>query len=111
MLARLAQNQEDGVPAVGPLGPFDGATFVDLREEATRERFPLELEPLVAAEMGELREDSSRFAEGRFVIACGHGTRSAQALSFLRGRGVDAAYLGGGSAWQRALAQVEECAD
>ena len=91
VLARLAQNQEDGLHAVGPLGPFEGSTFIDVRDEGTRERFPLGMEPLVGAGIGELREDSSSLEEGRYVIACGHGTRSAQALSLPQepGRGRD----------------------
>ena len=108
VLARLAQNQEDGLQAVGPLGPFEAATFIDLRDEPTRARFPLDLDPLVPGDLAALRKDSSALAEGRFVIACGHGTRSAQALSGLRRRGIEASYLGGGSSWQRALAQVKE---
>ena len=108
VLARLAQNQEDGLLASGPLGPFEGATFVDLRDARTRERFPLGLDPLVPADLADLREDHATLGAGRHVIVCGHGTRSAQALSFLRRRGVDATYLGGGSSWQRALAQVKE---
>lgn len=103
VLARLAQNQEEGIRAVGPLGPFGEARFVDLRDAATQERFPLGLEPAIVGEMAKLRKDPETLGDGEQIMVCGHGTRSAQAVTFLRGRASEVAYLGGGTAWQRAL--------
>ena len=37
---------------------------------------------------------------GPFVVVCAHGTRSAEVVRWLTGRGVQARYLGGGMSWR-----------
>jgi rhodanese-related sulfurtransferase len=54
----------------------------------------------VEIEIGDLRERVGEIPEGPLVVVCAHGTRSAEAVRFLAGRGIQARYLGGGMSWR-----------
>ncbi len=48
----------------------------------------------------ELRESRDEVPEGPLLVACAHGTRSAEVVRWLQGNGVEARYLGGGVSWR-----------
>lgn len=104
LLARLAQNQEEGILALPPDAELDDAYLVDLRGEKDREALPFDTGHVEGGDMGALRDDSTPLSGRNCVMLCGHGSRAAQAVCFLRERGVDARYLGGGTSWRRGIA-------
>ena len=100
VLAMAAENQLDGIEAESPLIELDEATVLDVRESEERSDRPLAAGRLVEIEVGDLRERAAEVPTGPLLVACAHGTRSAEAVRWLRGRGIEARYLGGGVSWR-----------
>ena len=100
VLACAAQNQLDGIESVAPLTDLAGATVLDIRTEEERSERPLDAGRLVAVEMSELRGRADELPDGPLLVTCAHGTRSAEIVRWLTGRGVQARYLGGGVSWR-----------
>lgn len=100
VLACAAENQTDGIEAESPLLDLSSAKVLDVRIDEEREERPVEAGTVVEIEIGELRDRADEIADGRFLVVCAHGTRSAEAVRFLASRGVRARYLGGGMSWR-----------
>ena len=100
VLACAAQNELDGIEAESPLMDLSSATVLDVRIDEEREERPIEAATVVEIEIGELRDRAHKIPDGPIVVACAHGTRSAEAVRWLAGRGVRARYLGGGMSWR-----------
>jgi len=100
VLACAAQNELDGIEAESPLMDLSQATVLDVRIDEERKERPVEAGTVLEIEVGELRDRVDELPEGPLVVACAHGTRSAEAVRFLAGKGVQARYLGGGMSWR-----------
>lgn len=100
VLACAAQNELDGIEAESPLMDLSSATVLDVRIDEEREERPIEAATVVEIEIGELRDRAHEIPDGPIVVACAHGTRSAEAVRYLTGRGIQARYLGGGMSWR-----------
>ena len=100
VLACAAQNELDGIEAESPLMNLSSARVLDVRIDEEREERPVEGGSVVEIEIGDLRERVGEIPEGPLVVVCAHGTRSAEAVRFLAGRGIQARYLGGGMSWR-----------
>jgi NADPH-dependent 2,4-dienoyl-CoA reductase/sulfur reductase-like enzyme/rhodanese-related sulfurtransferase len=107
VLACAAQNELDGIEAESPLMDLETATVVDLRIDEEREERPIEAGTVIEIEIGELRDRIDEVPEGPLVVACAHGTRSAEAVRFLASRGIRARYLGGGMSWRARAGRVD----
>lgn len=100
VLACAACNELDGIESESPLMNLGSTTVLDVRVGEEREERPLEAGTLVEIEACELRERVSEIPVGPLVVVCAHGTRSAEVVRWLAGRGVQARYLGGGMSWR-----------
>jgi rhodanese-related sulfurtransferase len=100
VLAMAAQNQVDGIEAVSPLIELDSATVLDLRIDDERGERPLTAGRLVEIEASEIRARVGDVPEGEILVACAHGTRSAEVVRWLAQQGRAARYLGGGVSWR-----------
>jgi len=104
VLAMAAANQVDGIESVAPLTDLGRETLLDVRVETEREERPLTAGSLHEIEASELHERADEIPDGPLLVACAHGTRSAEVVRWLAHRGVQARYLGGGVSWRvRAL--------
>lgn len=100
VLAMAAANQTDGIDVISPLADLEGATVLDVRVPDEREERPLVAQRLVEIEAVELRGRAAELPDGDLVVACAHGTRSAEVVRWLRTQGRRARYLGGGMSWR-----------
>ncbi len=100
VLAMTAQNQIDGVEAVSPLTDLRSTTVLDVRVPEEREERPIAARKVIEIEAGLLRCRADELPDQDLLVACAHGTRSAEAVRWLGGRGVRARYLGGGVSWR-----------
>jgi rhodanese-related sulfurtransferase len=108
ILAFAADNQIGGIEAVAPNTDLSRETVLDVRVLAEREERPLTAGRLHQIEVSELRDRADEIPEGPMVVACAHGTRSAEVVRWLGHRGIQARYLGGGVSWRvRALGNEE----
>ncbi len=104
VLAMAAGNQLEGIDAVSPVSDLSSATVLDVRTDEERSERPLQAAQLVEIDYTEVRGRAGELPDGPLVVACAHGTRSAEVVRWLRHRGVDGRYLGGGMSWRvRAL--------
>jgi NADPH-dependent 2,4-dienoyl-CoA reductase/sulfur reductase-like enzyme/rhodanese-related sulfurtransferase len=104
VLALAAGNQMDGVEMESPLTDLSSSTVLDVRVPEEREQRPLAAAELIEIEIGELTDRIDELPTGPMVVACAHGTRSAEVVRRLAHRGTKARYLGGGVSWRvRAL--------
>ncbi len=104
VLAMAAQNQIDGVEAVSPLTDLRTMTVLDVRIDEEREERPLAAMDLIEIELFELRDRLADLPEKPLLVACAHGTRSAEVVRWLDHQGRTARFLGGGVSWRvRAL--------
>jgi rhodanese-related sulfurtransferase len=100
-----AQNHLDGVEMVSPLTEISEATVLDVRVPEEREERPISAGRVIEIEFSELRRGTHEFPEGQMLVACAHGTRSAEAVRWLHSQGHRARLLGGGVSWRvRAIA-------
>jgi len=100
VLAMAAQNQMEGIEAVSPLTDLHDLTVLDVRVPEERAERPLTAATLVEIPASELRGKSGELPDGAFLVACAHGTRSAEAVRWLNHNAVGARYLGGGVSWR-----------
>jgi rhodanese-related sulfurtransferase len=100
VLACAAANELDGIEAESPLTDLSSATVLDVRIAEERLERPVAAGRVVEIEFGRLRDRASELPDGPFVVVCAHGTRSAEVVRWLIGRGVQARYLGGGMSWR-----------
>jgi rhodanese-related sulfurtransferase len=110
VLAMAAQNQMDGIEAMSPLTDLRTMTVLDVRVPEERAERPLRAKTLVEIEAAELRNRVGELPDGEMLVACAHGTRSAEIVRWLNRRGATARYLGGGVSW-RVRASTEDTAD
>jgi NADPH-dependent 2,4-dienoyl-CoA reductase/sulfur reductase-like enzyme/rhodanese-related sulfurtransferase len=104
VLAMAAANQVDGIESVAPLTNLSRETVLDVRVETEREERPLTAGALHEIEVSELRGRVDEIPDGPLLVACAHGTRSAEVVRWLTHCGIQARYLGGGVSWRvRAL--------
>jgi rhodanese-related sulfurtransferase len=104
VLAMAAANQVEAIESVSPLTDLSREIVLDVRVPEEREERPLTAGELHEIEVSELRDRVDEIPEGRILVACAHGTRSAEAVRWLANWGVQARYLGGGVSWRvRAL--------
>jgi rhodanese-related sulfurtransferase len=79
-------------------------TVLDVRVPEERDERPLAAGDLHEIEVSELHDRADEIPAGPLLVACAHGTRSAEVVRWLRHRGIQARYLGGGVSWRvRAL--------
>jgi rhodanese-related sulfurtransferase len=105
VLTMAAQNHLDGVEMVSPLTEISEATVLDVRVPEEREERPISAGRVIEIEFSELRRGTHEFPEGQMLVACAHGTRSAEAVRWLHSQGHRARLLGGGVSWRvRAIA-------
>ena len=100
VLACAAQNELGGVEAESPVMDLATATVLDVRIDEERGERPIEAARVVEIEIGELRDRVDEIPDGPLIVVCAHGTRSAEAVRYLVGRGIRARYLGGGMSWR-----------
>ena len=99
-----AESQTEGIDMMSPLTDLETTTVLDVRVPEEREDRPLTARKLIEIEVGEVRDRAGEIPEGPLVVACAHGTRSAEVVRWLTQRGIRARYLGGGVSWRvRAL--------
>jgi NADPH-dependent 2,4-dienoyl-CoA reductase/sulfur reductase-like enzyme/rhodanese-related sulfurtransferase len=104
VLAFAADNQTDGIEMESPLSDLSSAAVLDVRVPEEREERPIAAGELIEIEVGEVAGRIDELPEGPLVVACAHGTRSAEVVRWLTHRGTSARYLGGGVSWRvRAL--------
>jgi rhodanese-related sulfurtransferase len=100
--AMAALNQEeDGIEAVPPDEAVEsGPPVLDVRrpEEATAR--PVAGDRVARVELGELAGRLDEVDPATRLVVCERGTRSAEAVRRLGGRGIRARYLGGGLRWR-----------
>jgi NADPH-dependent 2,4-dienoyl-CoA reductase/sulfur reductase-like enzyme/rhodanese-related sulfurtransferase len=104
VLAMAAANQVDGIESVAPTTDLETETVLDVRVPEEREERPLAAANLCEIEVSELRDRADEIPDGPLLVACAHGTRSAEVVRWLSQRGIQARYIGGGTSWRvRAL--------
>jgi NADPH-dependent 2,4-dienoyl-CoA reductase/sulfur reductase-like enzyme/rhodanese-related sulfurtransferase len=99
--AFVACNQEEGVEAVSPLAELEGARVLDVRHEAERRGRSVTASELLSIPLEELRGYGADRLQGPLLVVCERGGRSAEAVRYLRQRGVGSRYLGGGLRWSQ----------
>jgi NADPH-dependent 2,4-dienoyl-CoA reductase/sulfur reductase-like enzyme/rhodanese-related sulfurtransferase len=100
VLAMAAQNQMDGVEAISPLTDLRTLDVLDVRVPEERAERPLTARNLVEIEAAELHSRGDEIGGQNIVVACAHGTRSAEVVRWLASRGIGARYVGGGTSWR-----------
>ncbi len=96
VLAFVAQNQEDGIVGRPPSLGLADMQVLDVRHPEESEARPVGNGDVVLAPLESLRATSRTGGDDRLLVVCERGTRSAEAVRWLRSRGIDASYLGGG---------------
>lgn len=96
VLAFVAQNREDGIVGMPPSVDLAGVRVLDVRHPDESETRPVGSEDVVLAPLESLRAASQAGGDDPLLVVCERGTRSAEAVRWLRSCGVDASYLGGG---------------
>ena len=99
--AYVARNHVEGVHCTSPTVAVDGHRILDVRLAAEQEARPWRWGESLHIPVEELR---SRMAElddlASWLVVCERGTRSAEAVRWLRLQSLDARYLGGGMIWR-----------
>ena len=107
--AYVARNHMEGVLCTSPMAAVDGHRILDVRLAAEQEARPWRWGESLHIPVEELRP---RMAEldhlESWMVVCERGTRSAEAVRWLRQQNLDARYLGGGMIWRcNALGDTE----
>ncbi|MCG6950369.1 MAG: FAD-dependent oxidoreductase [Acidobacteria bacterium] len=100
VLAMAAANQIEGIESVAPVTDLSQETVLDVRVPEERDERPLAAGDLHEIEVSELRDRADEIPAGPLLVACAHGTRSAEVVRWLNYRGIPARYLGGGVSWR-----------
>lgn len=99
--AFVARNHAEGVCCSSPLADVESLRILDVRLTAEQEGRPCRFGESLNIPVEELR---SRVAEldhsAQWLVVCERGTRSAEAVRWLRQRGLEACFLGGGMSWR-----------
>ena len=99
--AFVARNHAEGVICASPVAPWKGFRILDVRTKDEQKARPWRWSESLHIPIEELR---SRMAEldqsAPWLVVCERGTRSAEAVRWLRDRDRDARYLGGGRIWR-----------
>ena len=97
--AMAAENVEEGVEVRCPEAGLDGFQVLDVRRPEEIEARPLDLAGVTCITPEDLRERQDEIEFLPWVVVCERGTRAAEVVRWLRGRGVTAVYFGGGLRW------------
>ncbi len=101
--AFVAQSSLEGLEGESPTAPFGDRAILDVRLPEERRAQPVDDAEVLEISFEELRRRISELDAGRsWLVLCERGTRSAEAVRWLRERGLDATYLGGGMLWRTA---------
>ena len=100
VLAMAAANQIEGIESVAPVTDLSQETVLDVRVPEERDERPLVAGDLHEIEVSELHDRADEIPAGPLLVACAHGTRSAEVVRWLNYRGIRARYLGGGVSWR-----------
>jgi rhodanese-related sulfurtransferase len=100
VLAMAAVNQLDGIEMVSPLTDLAAATVLDVRVAEERQERRLSADRLIEVESTAVRGSLDDIPQGEILVACAHGTRSAEVVRWLTTQGRRARYLGGGVSWR-----------
>jgi NADPH-dependent 2,4-dienoyl-CoA reductase/sulfur reductase-like enzyme/rhodanese-related sulfurtransferase len=100
VLAHAALNQEDGIEMISPTSDLGSAVVLDVRTDEERAERPIEAGRLLEIEMPSIRERLGELPDEPLVIACAHGTRSAEIVRLLAHHQREACLLGGGVSWR-----------
>jgi NADPH-dependent 2,4-dienoyl-CoA reductase/sulfur reductase-like enzyme/rhodanese-related sulfurtransferase len=98
--AMVAENTEDGIEIRSPEGKLDGFLILDARNAEEIEARPLELPGVTCLTLEKMRAMEKDLDLRPWLVVCERGTRAAETVRWLNGRGVAAAYLGGGLRWR-----------
>ncbi len=99
--AFVARNHAEGVCCASPIVGLEGHRILDVRLTAEQEAKPWRWGESLHIPVEELHsrvEELDRSVP--WFVVCERGTRSAEATRWLRERGLDACYLGGGMIWR-----------
>jgi rhodanese-related sulfurtransferase len=100
VLAMAAANQTEGIEMMSPLTNLATTTVLDVRVPEERAERPLQAKRIVEIEASELAERSDEIPDGPLLVACAHGTRSAEVVRKLSSQDRPVRYLGGGVSWR-----------
>jgi rhodanese-related sulfurtransferase len=103
--AWVAQNQQDGLRSLPPDDQVKDLAVLDVRHESEKLARPTAIHDLMEIPFEELRTRVGTLPEGRWLVVCERGGRSAEACRTLRQHGVDAVYLGGGLRWRQMITE------
>jgi NADPH-dependent 2,4-dienoyl-CoA reductase/sulfur reductase-like enzyme/rhodanese-related sulfurtransferase len=99
--AFVARNHVEGVCCTSPLAQLEGHRILDVRLVSEQEARPWRWGESLHIPVEELR---GRMAEldhsAPWLVVCERGTRSAEAVNWLRQQDINAWYLGGGMIWR-----------
>jgi NADPH-dependent 2,4-dienoyl-CoA reductase/sulfur reductase-like enzyme/rhodanese-related sulfurtransferase len=98
--AMVAENAADGVDPVAPAEQLDGEALLDVRlpdESADR---PVAGTGVTARPQAEAREALDELGDRPWLVVCERGPRAAEVVRWMRERGLDASYVGGGLRWR-----------
>jgi NADPH-dependent 2,4-dienoyl-CoA reductase/sulfur reductase-like enzyme/rhodanese-related sulfurtransferase len=99
--AFVARNHVEGVCCTSPLASHEGYRILDVRLVSEQEARPWRWGESLHIPVEELR---GRMAEldhsAPWLVVCERGTRSAEAVNWLRRQDINAWYLGGGMIWR-----------
>jgi NADPH-dependent 2,4-dienoyl-CoA reductase/sulfur reductase-like enzyme/rhodanese-related sulfurtransferase len=108
VLACAADNQTAGVEMVSPLDDLAEQTVLDVRIEDERTERPISAGQILEIEFKGVRSKAGELPDGDLLVACAHGTRSAEVVRWLQSQGRHARLLGGGMSWRvRAITDPE----
>ncbi|HUU03414.1 MAG TPA: FAD-dependent oxidoreductase [Myxococcota bacterium] len=94
--AFVAANQEEGVESISPLADLSAACVIDVRHSFEIEARPLNAHSLKIIPLEEIRQRFTEIDGADNVVVCERGTRAAEAVRWLRGKGMFLRFLGGG---------------
>jgi rhodanese-related sulfurtransferase len=100
VLACAAQNQLDGIESVPPVSDLSRTRVLDIRTDEERSERPIAAAEVIEIDVSELRDRVDEIPSPPPLVVCAHGTRSAEIVRWLAGRGVVTRYLGGGMSWR-----------
>jgi rhodanese-related sulfurtransferase len=104
----IAQNQEDGIEAASPQELATAGSLLDVRSNEEAEESPVPAGRVSRIPLDELSGRLEEVDDATELVVCGRGTRSSEAVRFLRERGIAVRYLGGGLKWRAAMADDGE---
>lgn len=98
--AMVAQNAEDGVVGLAPAEELEGYGILDVRLAEEAAERPLVRDDVTCLSQGDVRERFDELEKRPWLVVCEHGPRAAEVVRWMKERGLDASYLGGGLRWR-----------